>query len=391
MKQQTENNILKPTNNLYGFLIIIFVILFGLGLSFLLSLEHTPTPTYIPNLNKMNTTSTISIISEAVLEDIKDSIVYIRHDVTGCCVSYDEISTRLGNSGSGVIFYKEQDIIHVLTSRHVVDCIYLGSCEYPTEEKISVKISNNFYAPFEIIYAPGNLDLAIMKIRISDQNVKPVSLNFNTRHLNQEVVAIGYPYVPLESGEPILYFSMSQGKVTNFYNLLTFQGLSFTAIESDALSGPGASGGGLFNDKGELIGIITWGSRIEQITIGIDVNVLSSTQNIENNFFKCEPGTYIDLDKNCCPYGTKSSADGTCMEPCGGPKSFCQKPKTCCKDVCYYPCIGGYIRGSDCVCHEECGGEGKYCQKYEMCCKDKCVKCEEGYYLSFFDCKCYPV
>lgn len=361
-------NVLK-----YGFISIVLSIL----LSLLVSVVSYWASTFVKKES--------TYIVPYDIEEIKKSIVYIRHDVTGCCDSYGQISSRLGNAGSGIIYYKDNptNTIYVLTSRHVVDCVFAGSCLYPSSEKITIRTQDgNFYTPTEILYAPRNLDLAVLKFQSTD-NIIPAIRYFENYSIGDSVIAIGYPAFDVESPEPILQFSITHGSITNIYNLLTHQGLSFTALQSDALTGPGASGGGLFNRYGHLLGIITWGDREQKITIAIDIKVLDAIKYFEG----CPSGNYCLVEGGYCPYGTIGGTDGKCYEPCGRPNEYCPSPNICCNNKCYSPCSLGYVLGSDCICHQECG-KGYYCLEGFTCCNEQCVSCPPGSFLGF-DCKCY--
>jgi S1-C subfamily serine protease len=277
------------------------------------------------------------------IDEYQKSIVYIRHDVTGCCY-YGQLSSQLGGSGSGVIYYKNDNIVDVLTSRHVVDCVFAGTCLYPSSESITIKAQNGkFYTPSKVLYAPQNLDLAVLEFQTTDTDINSVVLNSENYSIGDSVTAIGYPVFGVQSTEPVLEFSITQGSITNIYNLLTYQGLSFNAIDSNALTGHGASGGGLFSQDGYLMGIITWGNA--QQTIAIDIGVLS---NIVNSFVSCQFG-YHTSGEGCCSYGTIYGSDGKCHTPCGSPTIYCSTG-TCCNERCT-SCSSGYYLGNDCLCY----------------------------------------
>jgi hypothetical protein len=322
-------------------------------------------------------------------EDNKKNIVYIKHDVAGCCDSYGQISNQLGNSGSGVIFLKDNvtNKVAILTSRHVIDCVFAGTCMYPTSESITIIARDgNAYTPTLVAYAPNNLDLAILEFQttsdIGETMVKPEDYS-----VGDLVTAIGYPVFGVQSPKPILQFSVTEGTITNIYNLLTYEGLQFNAIQTDAISDHGASGGGLFNQDGQLIGIITWGDREQRLTIAIDYKVIFDIYKRGGKFVGCTAGSYRTLDGYCCLYGTIAK-DGKCYEPCGQPNSYCPPPNICCNNRCYVPCSSGFVLGSDCICHLKCG-DG-YCRTGAICCNNVCYSpCPSGYYMAT-DCKCYP-
>jgi hypothetical protein len=318
------------------------------------------------------------------IEDIKKSIVYIRHDVIGCCDSYGYYSSYLGGSGTGIIYSKYGSTVYVLTSRHVIDCVFAGNCLYPKTENITIRTQDgSIYTPTKILYAPGNLDLAILQFESNNDNIVPVLISDGNISIGEKIIAIGYPVIALESPEPILQFSVTKGKITNVYDLLTYRGVAFNGIESDALTDKGASGGGLFNEDGHLIGVIAWGNREQRVTIAIDIKVLDAIK----EFKSCPAGYYPLIEGDCCPYGTIYGQDGKCHEPCGKPNKYCSSPDICCNGICHSPCPPGYILGDDCMCHQECG-KNRYCPDFYTCCNEQCVYCPIGSFIGS-DCKCH--
>lgn len=150
----------------------------------------------------------------------------------------DKFSIEKGTSpvtvtGSGVYITEYN---HVLTCDHLFDlfsistitvCNYYGTC-----------------AEADLLSAETALDLALVKVRTNEQS-RPVRIGDPRKlKVGQEVFAVGSPL-----GFP---FSVSHGIISalnrdelGIYNM----------TQSDAFINPGNSGGGLFNLKGELIGI----------------------------------------------------------------------------------------------------------------------------------------
>ncbi|MBI1974051.1 trypsin-like peptidase domain-containing protein [Candidatus Micrarchaeota archaeon] len=288
------------------------------------------------------------------IDEAKKSIVYIRNDVTGCCDSYNQTTVLLGGAGSGVVIMANASTgeVFVVTSRHVVDCVFSGGCLYPVTEEITVRTQDGkFYSPAHVYHMAGNLDMAVIQFVDRDGNVFPARLPSKNYSAGDGVVAIGYPAIGLASPEPILKFTTTSGEVNNVYNLLTYRGLSFTAIQSDALTDQGSSGGGLFNTEGELLGVVTWGSRDDRITIAIGVDVLIRAIQTNSSLESCDPGKYQVITGECCDYGTIYGNDGLCHRPCGG-VYYCSVGSTCFGDECL-KCEAGYRLGDDGKCYPE--------------------------------------
>lgn len=289
-------------------------------------------------------------VSDLAIETAKKSIVYIRYDASGCCDSYGQLSTKLGGSGSGIIYSKYVDgTVGIITSRHVVDCVFSGQCLYPTAEKVTIRMQNGkTYTPIRVLHAPKNLDLAILKIQ--DDSINDfASQALTSGSIGDKVVAIGYPVFGVQSAQPILQFSITKGSINNIYTLLTYQGFSFDAIQTDAITDHGASGGGLFNRYGQIIGIITWGSMENKITIAIDAKVFDDINYQDEKFVYCNLNYYSSIDSNnCCPYG-EISKNGQCYSTCESPRTYCASG-TCYNNRCT-TCPSGYYLSTNGYCY----------------------------------------
>lgn len=271
---------------------------------------------------------------------LQQAIVYVRNDVTGCCDSASQISSVLGGSGSGVILASANGSGYAVTSRHVVDCVYAHTCAYPTNQTLAVQTSDGvIHTPSQVLYAPGNLDLAILVFAQNGSSLQAAPLFTGQPTVGEPVTALGYPATSLPSEYPILQFLQSNGTVTGTSSLLTFEGQSFTAIQSNALASRGSSGGGLFNQYGQLLGIITWGdtsSSGSTIAIGVDT-LLGLLESSPSSFSSCPHGSYLPYGSTgCCPQGKIfNPSDSSCYPACGSPTGYCPAPQHCSAGQCY--------------------------------------------------------
>lgn len=135
--------------------------------------------------------------------------------------------------GAGVYISENN---HVLTCDHLFTMLSISSvtvCNYSDQ---------CFDA--EIVFRESNLDLALLQTKATTQSDFARIADPRKIRVGQEVLAVGTPL-----GFP---FSVSHGIVSalNRDNLGVYN-----MTQSDAFLNPGSSGGGLFNMKGELIGI----------------------------------------------------------------------------------------------------------------------------------------
>ena len=191
--------------------------------------------------------------------------------------SSGQIEDTLIGQGSGVVIAEGG---YILTNYHVIE----GGMSYqilmPDGEKIEAWV----------VGSDSSTDLAVLKVEERVNDLIPVSIG-NTENLvvGSTVVAIGNP------GGEVLANTVTQGVVsalerTSVNSSNTTRRISY--IQHDAAINSGNSGGGLFNFKGELVGINTLkyaGSAYSSISfeglgfaIPVDTAYNIATQLIEN-------------------------------------------------------------------------------------------------------------
>ncbi len=181
------------------------------------------------------------------IEQLKDSVVQI--------YVYDEYNNVIA-TGSGVVVF-ESDII--ITNAHVVEDNY----------KLEVLSENNTkYKVQGIIGYNKKKDIAILKIY--DKNkLKPLETE-NSISVGEEVIAIGSP-IGLKN-------TVSNGVFSGYFQD------EIEVYQHTAPISPGSSGGALFNNKGDLVGI-TYATLNEgqNINFAIPINEVKKEYNIVKN------------------------------------------------------------------------------------------------------------
>lgn len=142
------------------------------------------------------------------------------------------VSNKEGNHGvgSGVVVKKD----HIVTNCHVI----------ADAQGINVNKYGNSYVPDAII-ADWKNDICILKFKYL--GLDPVKLSSN-KSLEYETKVFGKSY-----GGNTVKPHTSFGRIKGIYQLNNFK-----VIQSSAWFAMGASGGGLFNYKGELLAITTF-------------------------------------------------------------------------------------------------------------------------------------
>ncbi|GEM_PF-2055578 len=317
---------------------------------------------------------------ENIKDKIKQSIVWVKYEITGKKIdgSYFESS----GTGSGVIVANENNEITIYTNRHVVDCGYNDmDCFQRISENVQVRTQDGILHNVDrISFSKSNIDLAILVIKTS--NSKDYSFAYYTDEFSvgDDVIAVGYP----SYAQNVVEFSIEEGDITNIKEVLSQStGDEFRVIESDAYTYFGSSGGGLFDEQGNLIGINTW---IEgtQTSIAIDFNSIR-----EQNFIYCNSKSYF-FGGSCYGYCDREQVmgdNGACYDVCDEFYCNSQQPPADdprCNDA-------GYILGSDGYCHLPCGSSSSYCSdSNSICLNNECYsQCSQGYLWEDGTCRVY--
>lgn len=148
------------------------------------------------------------------------------------------------SSASGTAFAIEyNDKLVIVTNQHVVD--------YKAQKYfLSTKDGQKFKA--KVIYSNKEDDIAFLELT-SSANISPLELNISITEssIGDTVYTIGNPLDFL--------FSMSDGIISNIDKDVVFEDGDYDPllIQTNINVNPGNSGGPLFNEKGEVIGIIS--------------------------------------------------------------------------------------------------------------------------------------
>ena len=328
---------------------VIFIVLFFLGL--------------LSQYEEQTNQSTIQSNNE---DKIKETIVWVKYEVSG--KNEEGSYFESGMSGSGVIARNEDNELTIYTNRHVVDCQYNDiKCFQRVSENIQVRTQNGkLHKVDKVYFSKSDIDLAILSIK--DTNAKSYSAALYTPDfkIGEKVIAVGYPSYTENEVE----FSIKEGTLTNIKEVLSqSSGKNFRVIESDAYTYFGSSGGGLFDEQGNLIGINTWLAGT-QTSIAIDFSSIS-----EEGFTYCNKGDYFSNGycQNYCEREQVLGSDGRCYNVCD--EYYC---KSTIPQVNSERCSDkNYILGDDGYCYAACTING-YCPQDFICYKNQCLSCSFG-------------
>lgn len=180
-------------------------------------------------------------------------------------------------AGSGVIINENG---YIVTNYHVIQ----GA------NKVQVTLHNGETYPATIVGGVNENDIAVIKINAKNLTVAEIG-DSDTIDVGDTAVAIGNPLGQLGG-------TATTGIISALDRRLTIDGRTLTLIQTDAAINGGNSGGGLFNSKGELIGIVdakSSGVGIEGLAFAIPINSVADIINdlVENGKVSAKPAIGI--------------------------------------------------------------------------------------------------
>ncbi|WP_300690563.1 trypsin-like peptidase domain-containing protein [uncultured Oscillibacter sp.] len=198
-----------------------------------------------------------------------NSVVSIRTSATAGYNFFDQ-PVQSASAGSGFVLSRDG---YILTNYHVV------------KGAETVTVTTYSGDEYSATYIGGEEDYDIAVIKVEAEDLQPVTLgDSGDLNVGDHVLAIGNPL-----GE--LTFSMSGGMVSCVDRAINVDGTPFNMIQTDTSINPGNSGGPLFNQYGEVVGIVSAkysqssnGTAVEGLGFAIPMNdVFSMVKDIMAN------------------------------------------------------------------------------------------------------------
>ena len=228
----------------------------------------------IPELSVSDGTGSAMSIADVVAKN-EDAVVEIL--VSGTTQNFFGQMQVTEGAGSGVIINEKG---YIVTNYHVIQ----GA------NKVQVTLHNGETYPATIVGGVNENDIAVIKISADDLTVAEIG-DSDTIKVGDTAVAIGNPLGQLGG-------TATTGIISALDRRLTIDGRTLDLIQTDAAINGGNSGGGLFNSKGELIGIVdakSSGVGIEGLAFAIPVNSVKDIINdlVENGKVSAKPAIGI--------------------------------------------------------------------------------------------------
>lgn len=193
----------------------------------------------------------VSIVS-SVTSKVAASVVEITTETVVSGTRFTQYITS--GAGSGVIIAKEG---YIITNNHVID----GA------DSIMVRMNDGTEFKAKLIGGDDTADIAIIKIDAGDKELTTAVIgNSDKLIVGETVVAIGNPLGKLGG-------TVTDGIISALDREIEVDGEKMILLQHNAAINPGNSGGGLFNAKGELVGIVNAGvQEVEGIGFAIPIN-----------------------------------------------------------------------------------------------------------------------
>ena len=250
---------------------ILIVLIMILVLSFTTILTGCVTPNII---NNESTTTEVTSKTESVAVSYvsTDSKVYssTAEVVAAVADTVVEISTESvvtswgrqyisSGAGSGVIIAVADNTYYIVTNNHVIEGV----------KNITVTTRDGVTYEGALFATDDSADIAVVSIISSEELNVAVIGNSDDLQIGEDLIAIGNPLGSLGG-------TVTKGILSATGRNIVIGDYQMTLLQTDTAINPGNSGGGLFNMKGELIGVVnakTAEEEIEGICFAIPINI----------------------------------------------------------------------------------------------------------------------
>ena len=228
--------------------------------------------TTLPSTSSGSSGSTDSLSVKEIAAVAADSVVEITTEVE--MQSFWNTQTVEAGAGSGVIISEDG---YIITNNHVIE----------DSNNVIVKLTNGETYPATLVGTDAETDIAIIKIEATGLKAATIG-NSSELEVGDIVVAIGNPLGQLGG-------TVTDGIVSALdRTITTSDGETRNLMQTNAAVNPGNSGGGLFNDRGELIGIVnakTSETGVEGLGFAIPIDDVKDIINdlMENGYVTGRP------------------------------------------------------------------------------------------------------
>ena len=199
--------------------------------------------------------STVYSSTAEVVEAVADTVVEIRTESVATQWGMQYI---VSGAGSGGIVGQDNDLYYIVTNNHVID----GA----NDITVSTRAGTVYEAT--LVATDDSTDIAVVTVTSETELQIAVWGNSDDLKIGEDLIAIGNPLGSLGG-------TVTKGILSAKGRSISVGDYAMTLLQTDTAINPGNSGGGLFNMKGELIGVVnakTTDEEIEGICFAIPAN-----------------------------------------------------------------------------------------------------------------------
>lgn len=189
---------------------------------------------------------------------VKDSVVEINTEYSSTSRGWYNYVQQ--GAGSGVIISTDG---YIITNCHVITDEDTGA----VADSITVRLTSGDEYDASVVGYDSEADIAIIKIEATGLTAAQCG-NSDDLAVGEDVMVVGNPLGELGG-------TVTNGIVSATQREIEVNGVKMNLIQTNAAVNPGNSGGGMFNMKGQLIGIVnakSSGTGIEGLGFAIPVN-----------------------------------------------------------------------------------------------------------------------
>ena len=189
----------------------------------------------------------------SIVEEVIDTVV--------------EIKTEELN-GSGFVYKTDQKYAYILTNEHVLK-----------KEKVTILLMNDTEIEGTVLGKDANFDIAVIQIP-KKKILKVATLGSSEKaKVGDSIFLIGTPLSSSYRGSVSSGIISGKDRFISYPNQELEQNIGIKVLQIDAPMNQGNSGGPLFNDQGEVIGICTSkvvDQAVEGVSFAIPIDDISS-------------------------------------------------------------------------------------------------------------------
>ena len=195
----------------------------------------------------VSTDSTVYSSTAEIVKQVADSVVEIQ---TESLQTQWGMQYVVSGAGSGVIVAHDEsyETYYIVTNNHVIS----GARQI----KVALRSGETYSASLVAVDETG--DIAVVSIKESNTLNVAVWGSSASLQIGEDVIAIGNPLGSLGG-------TVTKGIISAKERSIPVGNYTMTLLQTDTAINPGNSGGGLFNMRGELVGIVNAKTSDEEV------------------------------------------------------------------------------------------------------------------------------